>query len=428
VRSLFWLVVLTGLAARSEAAITGVTSGTWDLQVPANKPAGDTWYYGGGMVIQMDRTTAGLVADMRRNGTPYNDYEAGSDLIPFNSLTGIDAARAVPLSRPATEPNPETGQSSLTSVYPVYGGFVPRGAATAGGRPHPHAGTGFGIKLVGFYPAKTAGGYPPFPKPVVYRLEIQQFAYDGVRFTTSPPVRMSAAGLRVGATDWTITAPGFSPAIPDGDDLLFPVLCAKGGNGVARFKHTDDGWRPESFVPISNSGSEASLVRDVDGSLLFSRRDGTSFPLWRSTNGSDWTELFNKGKRKWSPMILNQAADGTPYYTFVPEYAAPARDILQIMPLDKDRTGFDAPITIIDGPTEYGPSPGGQGWDADHAIGNVVRLADGQWHAVLVHRVLARAEHYGGAATPRTGLYVEEVSSSGARRPTWNFVTPEPRS
>lgn len=423
------LGAVLGHAAYGVAAITGVSSSSWDLRVPPTTPTGQDWYYGIGMLVQLDGTTAGLLADIRCNGTPYNDYEAGTDLIKFSSLTGISAAEAVQISRPTLEPDPaRPTQQSLTSVYPMYGGFVPRGAAVDGGEAHPYAGTGFGMKLLGFYPANTS---QPFPDPCTYRLELQQFSYDGNKFTTSQPARMTSSGLRVGSTNWNIVAPGFSPAIPDGNDLLFPVMCSNGStaaNGVARFQHGTDGWQPTSFVPVTYSGSEASLIRDVDGSLLFSNRQGESYYLWRSTTGTGWNFLFNSGTRnvpESTPVILSQAADGTPYFSGNPKVGR-AREVLHITPVNQTRNGLSTALTVLDGLAEFGTAPGGQGWDVDHGYGSVVRLADGQWHSVLVHRVLTRAEHYGGEATPYTGLYIEEVFSSGAQHPTWTFVESDP--
>jgi hypothetical protein len=420
---------LAGQAALVKAAgISSVTSGSYDLRTPPTTPAGQTWYYGSGMTFQLDATTAGMLADIRRDGTPYNDYEAGTDLIKFSSMTAVlNPAGAVPLSRPTTETTPGTGVLSSTSVYPMYGGFVPRGAAITGGAAHPHGGTGFGMKLIGFYPANTSQS---FPDPCTYRLELQQLSYNGSQFTSSVPVRMSSAGLRVGTTSWYITAPGFSPAIPDGNDLLFPVLCSNGDNGIARFQHGANGWQPTSFVPITDSGSEPSLIRDTDGSLLFTNRDASVYRLWKAASPTGtWNKVLEQGTRLQTPVVLCQAADGTPYFTGNPSSSQPARNTLQITPVNSARNGLGSAITVLDGYAEFGASPSGQGWDVDHGYGNVLRLADGQWHSILVHRVLARTEHFNASlGTPYTGLYMEEVFSSGAARPMWTFVAPEPSS
>ena len=73
-------------------------------------------------------------------------------------------------------------------------------------------------------------------------------------------------------------------------------------------------------------------------------------------------------------------------------------------------------------PTEFGPAPAGSIWRADHPVGLTVRLADGQWHHVLCYRVLDREECVGDAAlTPRTGTYVEEVTSNGDSVWPWEF-------
>jgi hypothetical protein len=430
------IVTIAGHTALIEAAISSVTRGTYDLRDPVNKPIGGSlYYYNSAIVIQLDATTAGLLASIRRNGTPWYDYEAGIDLVVFNTTSGLNAATIVPISRPAYEHDPENpAKLCLTSVFPMYGGFVPRGAAVGNGRPHPHAGTGFGIKLVGFYPAKTSRSWPRFSHGrCTYRLELQQFSYDGAQFTAGEPVRMSASGLRVGETDRYIDMPGFSPAIPDGNDLLFPVLCKNGANGVARFQHGPNGWQPVSFTPVTTLGNESSLIRGADGALLFSTRESTTYRLWRSLNGKDWNLQLIAGMRLATPVILSQAADGTPYFSGNPPSSYPARNTLQITPVNQARNGLATPITIIDGHASWGDSPDSNdpdknpdGWYIDHGYGNVVRLSDGQWHSVFVHRVLAQAEQDGSPATPHTGLYMEEVFSNGDAVPTWTFVATEP--
>jgi hypothetical protein len=251
---------------------------------------------------------------------------------------------------------------------------------------------------------------------------------------------MSTSGLRVGETDWYIAAPGFSPAIPDDNDLLFPVVCgesyAGGTNGVARFQYGANGWQPVSFTPVTTLGNESSLIRDVDGALLFSTREGTTYRLWRSVNGQDWNLQFSAGTRLATPVILSQSADGTPYFSSnAAGTGQPARNTLQITPVNQARDGLSEPFTILDGYASWGVSPDSNdpdtnpdGWYIDHGYGNSVRLSDGQWHSIFVHRVLAQAEQDGDLATPYTGLYMEEVSSNGAPFPTWTFVVPEPSS
>jgi len=432
------LGAMTGLSADVEAStpgVVGVTHGKVDVGAPPSAPAGQQWRYGLGLPIQLDATTGGLLVNIRQNGTQYCDFEVGTDLIPFTSLDKIDARRAVPVSRPTKELNPWTGTPSITSKYPMMGGFVPRGARLADGSPHPHAGTGFGILEVGFYPADFS---QPLPSRIGYHVEFQQLRYDVREFKASAPTRMPH--LSIGDSGWKITNMGLSPAIPDGKDLLFPATCSdathEGVVGVARFQHGESGWQPTSFTPISSRGEawfEPSLVRDVDGSLLFTARNDASAPIsvWGSADGRDWKRLlFIDNARAYSPVVLNQAADGSPY--LVTTLAASVdRNILEIVPLRADRAGLEKPITLRNGPVElgpapdisrkeanqFGPAPDGFGWYIDHGTGNVIRLADGRWHAIVTYRVDAKAEHFGHPHTPFSGHYVEEVSSSGDPRP-----------
>lgn len=406
-----------------EAAISGISNDAVDLTAPPTTPDGETWYYGSGITIQLDATTAGLLANIRRNTSPYNDYEAGTDLIKFNSLTGISAAEAVPIARSTLETNPVTGQMSLTSVYGMFGGFVPLGAATTDGSPHPYGGTGFGFNQVGFYPADWS---EPFPSGMPYPLQMYQFTYDGNEFSSSEPVRLDG-GLRIGDTNYYITARGLSAAIPDGNDLLY--ACKAGSySGVARFQYdSTTGWQPTSFMPVAISGSEPSMIRGADGSLLFSHRTGTDIKLWRSDDGgTTWSQTLNvTDARQDSPVVLNRAADGTPFFSANSSSDLGARNHLIILPVNSDFTGLENPITVKMGSNDFGSSPEDRGWDVDMGFANVVQLADGELHGALIHRVEATAEHYGYSGTEFTGLYVEEVFSGGDPLPIWTFL-PDP--
>ena len=438
------LAAVIGRAIGTEAAqpgIAGVTHGAVDLSIPPSTPTGQIWRYGLGMPLQLDATTVGLLANIRRNGTPYGDFEVGTDLVMFDSLSSVNTSRLVPISRPTFEKNPITGVSSITAKYPVSGGFVPFGAVFASNSSlHPYGGTGFGISEVAFYPDDFQLPLPP-ENQLGYRLEVQQFQYNGSQFTASPPVRLEQ--WSVGGAGWEIKSPGLSPAIPDGNDLLMAVTCANTGvgdasvAGVARFQYGTSGWQPTSFAPITDTGAtwwEPSLIRDVDGSLLFSARNPHvngmgDIPLWRSSDGGQgWDQVFFlKGARTGTPLVLNQAADGTPYFA-TNTAVGTDRNILQVVPLNADRSGLESAITVRNGSGEFGAAPGGYDWKVDHGIGNVVRLADGQWHEILAYRVLGQGENYGHSASPHTGLHVEEVVSLSDPRPMGLIFVPEPSS
>jgi len=420
------VLFLGGAAIQAATGVTGVTHGSVDLRVPptkpTSKPEGVSFYYGLGMPIQLDATTGGLLVNIRLEPQPYGDFEVGTDLIKFKSLSDINAANAVPVSRPSYEPNPWTDTPSVTVMYPLIGGFVPRGARLANGSPHPHAGTGFGICEVGYYPFDFS---KPLPNKIGYKLDLQQFSYDGSQFTASKPIRMSS--LSVGNTSLKITAGGISPALCDGSDLLFAVMCSD-TNGVARFQYGAEGWRPTSFVPVATSGVEPSLIRDVDGSLLYTNRSdtggtGNAILLWRSTDGGiTWKNVFKGSGRSTCPVVLNQAVDGTPFLTTTLS-SDNDRSFLQIIPLNSNRTGLDTPIMVRNGPTEFGPSPSDRVWYIDHPVGNVLRLADGKWHSIQTYRVADLGELQNlPISSPHTGFYVEEVFSSGTPRVTKGVI------
>lgn len=439
VRGALFLAAWMGLAANLDAVQAGivrVTRGSVDVARPLD---GSNWYYGVGLPIQLDATTAGLLVNIRRDGTPYSDFEAGTDLIKFNSLDKIDAANAVPISRPSNEPNPWTGEAAITSKYPIMGGFVALGGRVADGSLHPHGGTGFGMCEVGFYPADFT---QPISGRIGYLLEVQQFTYDGNQFAASAPVRMSADGLPVGDTGWSITAPGLSPAIPDGNDLLFAAMASNasqsGISGVARFQYCTNGWQPTSFSPITSPGEswiESSLIRDIDGSLLFSSRSDrdASLALWRSTNaGNSWNQLINvPSARTYAPVAVGQAVDGTAFFVTNPVTTTDVnidRNVLNLVPVKSNRTELDSAIVVRDAPADFGAAPSGLGWMVDHGISNVIRLADGRWHSILTYRVDDQGEHSGSPGTPYSGCYVEEVFSSGDPRPMGLTFVPESAS
>ena len=442
------LIVCLGQPSAANAAqpgILGVTVGGVNLTVPPTTPAGQEWRYGLGMPIQLDATTAGLLVNIRRNDTGYWDYEVGADLIKFNSLSGINAGNAVPISRAGYEPNPDTSAPSVTVKYPTMGGFVARGATFANGAAHPYGGTGFGLSMTAFFPAD----FPqPQPDPASYRLELTQLRYDGSTFTASQPVR--SGYIPVGSTGWYIGSGGLSPAIPDGNDLLYAVTCGSSTGasaaGVARFQYNaTTGWQPTSFVPVTDASfsAEPSLIRDTDGSLLLTARnsvgqvsgtgENVDIPLWRSTTGNagTWNQSFLvTSVRRNTPLSIGQSVDGTPYIATNTLSTGTRRNSTQIIPIDSTRTDLELESAIVarDAAVSFGPTPSGQEWIVDHSMSNVVRLADGEWHDIFTYRVFDHAESFGSTASPYSGCYVEEVSSLGDPRPMGLTFVPEPSS
>jgi hypothetical protein len=261
-------------------------------------------------------------------------------------------------------------------------------------------------------------------------LYVYQFAYDGREFhVVKRQTKRADAPLRTVDGAWTIVAPGISSAIPDGDDLLSGVVANDGNRevaGVSRWRREGGDWRPVEFLGISG-GAEPSLVRDVDDCLLYSVRgagaEGQAVRVWRSRDGArNWDQVLHiPNLRANAPVVLNQAADGTPY--IAGNHPASFRAKTCLWPLNAERTACGPVIVARDCVADFGPAPEGTTWFADHPTATTVRLADGQWHNLLGYRVMAfsTAGVGGETLTPQTGCYIEEVFSAGPARPAWRF-------
>jgi hypothetical protein len=219
-----------------------------------------------------------------------------------------------------------------------------------------------------------------------------------------------------------------------------------------RWRRTGDAWRATAYVPVTgvDGAFEPSMVRDVDGTLLFCARgskepESNDIRIWRSKDaGQSWEKIVHvRGVVSSAPISLNQTAAGTPYVVSnLYEVFMHRADRLQqrkdaegrvrgggwtritqaLWPMTDDRSGLRTPIRTRDTWTEFGSPPGGTTWLVDHPSGAVLHLADGKWHGVLASRVMEMAEYtYSMAPTPHTGAYLEEVKSPGEPRPVWKF-------
>lgn len=424
-----WLITAAGSVA---ADITTITKGPADLVLPPGSETAGNMRYGLGFPFQVAPRRAAIFCNLRTEGIPISDFENGTDVIIFSNLSDISAEGAIPISRNEKLVDPTSGKQHIIVKYPVVGGFVPLGARLKDGAAHPHAGTGFGICAALEFPTDE-NGFFTWNTKFIRHLEFQQYTYDGHTFRVLRS-QMTKAGslLPVADSNWRIVQNGLTNAIPDGDDMLQPVVANNGGpdvSGVVRWRRRYGLWRPVSFVPVTPAGEswvEASLIRDLDGSLLFSARGygqeaSNMVRVWRSADGGATWELVIEAPRvrAQAPVSLNRAADGTPYIAANP--MGRWREALCLWPLNADRSALDEPITVRDAPAEFGPAPGGSKWMVDHPNAVTLRLADGKWHNVLVYRVLVQAEHRGAAPPPQTGCYVEEVTASGSVIPTWKF-------
>jgi hypothetical protein len=399
-----------------------VTKGNVDIKVPPDAHSKEIWRYGIGIPFQLTSSKGAIFCNIHLEYGATYDFEAGTDLIIFDDISNISSKEAIPINRNHEEINPNTGKLSIMVKYPVIGGFVPRDAKLTDKSPHPHAGTGFGISEVVPFDAKT------YQMDFTYRFqELFQFAYNGKDFHILDKERI-ISGKFPGLN------PGLTSAIPDGEDLLFASTDSTKGVGVARWKHNAKGWYNHSFSPVTIQDThEPSLIRDLDGALLFTTRIGDDIQIWRSYDDAlTWKQIINKkGVRSNSPVTLNQAVDGTPYVASDISQEIindSAREILGIWPLNAKRTGLKPVIIARDCRVEFGSPPGGSSWVCDHPSAATIKLSDGKWHNILAYRILELAEiqrwwlrRGTETPTPQTGCYIEEVYSTGKVIPTWNF-------
>lgn len=426
--------------------ITGVLRNAGMVQTPPNTPAGEHWRYGLGFPFQVSSTQAAIFANIHRVSARSWDYEMGTDVILFDDPKWMIAEGALAVSRNHKERHPRLGEMMTMVKYPLTAGFIPRGAKRADGSSHPHAGTGFGICycLANDVDEAALKGehrqtYDLTGDNVHAYFELSQLSFDGRQFQADAPERVAFDELLPGVK---LTNLGLGGAIVDGDDLLLPMV-AGCVSGVVRWRRGARGWRPISFTPAAMgfSSSEPSLIRDVDGVLLFTvRPDGehsAGVLVWRSRDGGASWEIIVQAPnlRQRSPVGLLQAADGTPYIACNQSLAGfinyqghiaqgQFREILCLWPLNDDRTRLLSPFFACVPRYEYGPPRYGNEWYVDHPVGATLRLADGQWHHLLCYRLMAIAEGLGQGLfppTPHSGLHVSEVFSAGPARPSWCF-------
>lgn len=418
------------------SGITNVSRSGPALTEPQGDPKGQVLKYGLGLVFQVAPRTAAVLCNIRTVGEGHWDFENGTDVVVFNDLATLGQQKRMVIARSKEDQNPARDKKRVAVVYPIQVGFVPLEAKRLDGSAHPHAGTGFGFSHALCFDLNDQGYYTPYEankagqRPSATRWFVHQFAYAGEGFRVVKEVTMLAdAPLKTADGAWALTAPGMSAAIADGDDLLLPVSANDGKRnavGVSRWHHTGGNWHPVAFFDIS-VGMEPSLIRDIDGSLLYSvrgnRDEGQAVRVWRSSNGGqNWEQVLHLPTlRSNAPVVLNQAADGTPYVAA--NRPGSFRATLCLWPLNAQRSDCGPAITARNCTDEFGSSPEGTTWFVDHATATTVQLADGQWHNVLGYRVMAfSTTGVGGETlTPQTGCYIEEVLSAGPAQPAWQF-------
>lgn len=473
---------LFGASLQSKAQGAGIvraTRGAVKLTLPPDVTRGEVWRYGLTYPFQVAPRTGAVFCNIRRVNNPGVDFEVGTDVVLFDDVSNFKPLSIIPVSRNHEELNPNSNipnEKSIMVKYPVAGAFVPWQAKRVDGTPHPHAGTGFGITSAIAWPlddrdvnfsADRVGRRQFIGKQSYGYLELQQYGYDGKTFRVTGQQKVFPTENLGG---WNLMERPIRNGIPDGDDLLLAFSAkesqrqeAEGTSnwrcGVSRWRRENGTWKCVAFSPVTEYGDsfEPSLIRDLDGSLLFTARGLTernrcNIRVWKSADhGSTWAQALEAvGPISMSPISINQAADGTPFIG-ANLYEVPLfpigderynhsgyntknlgrgqqrlggwlREKLVIWPLSKDRTRLESPIVLRDCREEFGPPPGGSSWHADHPSSMVLQLADGKWHNVVGYRVLERAEAtHAINASSHSGAFIEEVVSAGPARPAWSF-------
>jgi hypothetical protein len=462
------------------------------LRAPADPALRENHIYGVPTLYQVSPTAVACVANIRVIGVGQVDFENGADAILFDSLDSIDAAKAVPLVRNRTAVDPDTGERIVLVMHAPNGGFVPLGARLPDGRPHPAAGTGFGFSSASKHLESTAFGASPtaFKSRLRSHPLLLQYRYDGVTFKVVSGTPIVQESFFPG---WTTLGRGLGGAVPDGEDLLFGLVggqdndaarahrarLAKSGRPLhphaggplgecygslcSRWRYGQNGWQPVSYVSVTASGpdmaGEPSLVRDRDGSLLFSvRGKGAAVPpgecdeglentyehfrVYRSRDaGATWERVIHLAERRSpTPVVINSLKTGEPYIAANPFkgllkddqgrtiYKTRVREELMAWPLTADRRDVEKPVMLLDANAQFGKARQydemghANHWHLDHPEGGTFRLRDGRWHSLLGFRCTDTALcGFGIAPPPQAGAWIEELTCEGDAVAPWNF-------
>lgn len=420
-----------------------MVTGKPDLQWPVTQVS-ERCQYGCAKPIQLSPTQAGLLCGLKQVGIAVIDLCAGSDLIIFDAMDKISEKGAIPLVRNHNATHPRNGAPLVMVKYPITSGFVPLGARLSNDSPHPAAGTGFGLLVALGYPPDHSDLWAPARKDIHDILQLQQYRYDGQRFTVTADSILDPNELIRG---WHIDNVSLDNPLPDGNDFLVGLVGRNGkeypksGCAVSRWQFRDGAWGPVSIAYIDGSegAMEPSAVRDRDGTILLSARRGTEFNVWRSADGAQtWRQVLHMDQaRASSPVTVHRTVGGAPFLCANPHVGPHKngigqeisvgrwREMISFWPLTDDRTGIEAPSFSFDfDRARFGPSPNGSAVWADHPISGIVRLADEKLHCILCLRVWVRDEVNNEViATPMSGTWIKEVHNlnDGPELPIWGF-------
>ncbi len=420
--------------------------------------------YGLALLMQISPTHVLAQLNRRPSGVAVIDYEDGMDFFVFDSLEGLTRAQPQTGFRNEESTHPETGQRVMYVKYPSGGGFVPLGAKRSDGSEHPFAGTGFALSRVISVPLKEKDTQPERLAHAREHWEVAQLRFNGETLHIDKRETIDQDKLLPG--DVTALKQPITCAIGDDDDLLLTMTCARpdelASSGVTRWQCGQHGWRPVNYEAVTPNdlSFEPSLVRDIDGSLLFSvrgySRDVKKIPLWPKDlpTTADALQLYRRNEsgqwqqtlclpcvRSPSPVALNITADGRPYLAGNPLRRRHLdregrlcndswmREDLFAWRLNDERDGLLPAVNLLDARKQFGlcrePSgPRPNFWYLDHPVGGSFRLSDGRWHSLIGFRVCEFDEVTTSAGpTDFTGYWLEEINDTeaGSEHPQWRF-------
>ena len=450
--------------ARRQAALTRCVLGAGERAGPY-----ESWRYGNGRAIQVTPDAAALFCGVRPEKMGGPDYVDGSRVVLFDDLDRIADSESVPLASNEFFGDPKSGKARMAMKHGVWPWFVPAGARLADGAPHPWPGTGFGLQSVLEVPVdenlrwgKGALYKDAEKRTAVYQFRcgargfevvgVQEHKPEDMPVVPTHPITAQMEAVAVGDRErfrWRLADKGLGPGLPDGADMLMPAMAARvapegdapgrPAAGVMRWRCDDGEWKPVHFTPIAVSVDgveqywhEPSLVRARDGALLFSARPRFgpyehTVRLWRSEDGMAWQVVFDRLQaRAESPVTINSAADGTPYFALNPWFSeyegmpyTHGRRRMDIRPMRPDLSDWGEGLLVRR--TETGRAERSR-WLLDHPLSATIRLKDGVWRHVLAYRSLfsgAFDEMDEGSLS--YGLYLDAIESDGPAIAPWRF-------
>lgn len=418
-------------------------------------------------IVQLDPETAGFFVNIRQSCARACDLEQGSDFCftrdpELRRFEGFQALTRADVTAPF-----DNGQKFLMVSYPLFAAFVPLGALLEDGTPHPHGGTGFAVGLKMGRPCDDHGVCKSYTDPLEEdccdQVEFLQLAWNGRDLSVTDRACKTFSHKKGTFKQSISPQPPLAGVVADGEDLLTGLTQnvnnePLGRAGVCRWKRRKGRWEIAAFTPVGAPGSfEPSLIRDIDGSLLFTHRAAVpqwtpalklmpealedarhnrDLRVWRSRdNGKTWHLcIHQKDCCNAAPVSLAMTCGGVPLLltnegadtlnsgeTF---FHGGIREKMKYWPLATAGDRLLEGHIFRDANAEFGPPPYGKAWYMDHPVSSIVRLSDRKWHSVLTLRNMDISEGGGGKApTPFTGLYVEEISGGkNDIEPPWHFA------